>query len=111
MLCFSCKPKVEVNNPNRFTREIKPITTESITQDGMTGFKVNNKWGFYNENGEIVIQPKYDFIIAFQDGICPVSIGDKWGIIDKKGNYVYPLSDILDEELFKIYAELRKEMK
>ena len=53
----------------------------------------NGKWGLKNENGTIVIEPKYDDIASFSEGLVAVNIGKqglfgsggKWGFVNKKG--------------------------
>ena len=37
----------------------------------------NNKYGFVNSEGQIVIDLKYDFAMSFKDGISIVTIKDK----------------------------------
>lgn len=60
-------------------------------------FKTDNgKWGFKNEKGTVIIEPKYDDIASFSEGLVAVNIGKqglfgsggKWGFIDKAGNQV-----------------------
>ena len=63
----------------------------------LTKFKTDNgKWGFKNEKGTVIIEPKYDDIASFTEGLVAVNIGKqvllgsggKWGFIDKAGNQV-----------------------
>ncbi|MCS7150786.1 MAG: WG repeat-containing protein [Endomicrobia bacterium] len=49
-----------------------------------------NKWGFCDKNGNIVIDCKYDYADYFSEGLARVKLGDKWGYIDKSGKeYFY----------------------
>lgn len=58
--------------------------------DNRSAFKLNNKFGFIDTNGEIIIPPKYDEIRNFNDGekICQVKVNGKWGAININGEYI-----------------------
>lgn len=87
---------------------------------GLSRFVLNTRIGFHDEEGRIVIKPKYDWAAPFPDpdmahppelkpyaavcmGCAPERAiknsacnhtritGGKWGLIDKKGNEVVPL--------------------
>lgn len=49
-----------------------------------------NKYGFANENNEIVIPCKYDYVHNFNNGYACCEIKDKWGVIDSTGQTVIP---------------------
>jgi hypothetical protein len=50
-----------------------------------------NKCGFYNEKGEVVIPFIYNRVRPFSDGLALVSKKGKFGFIDKSGNLKIPL--------------------
>ncbi len=59
--------------------------------NGRIAVGLNGKYGFLNENLELVIPCIYDDVSTnykFEDGIVAVKIGDKWGGIDVNGNTV-----------------------
>ena len=74
-------------------------------KDGLFRIKENEKIGFANMNGEIVIKPQFDLALPFFDGYAAVCVGGqlilehemrfreggKWGFIDKSGRLVVPL--------------------
>jgi len=74
-------------------------------KDGLFRIKKNEKIGFANMNGEIVIMPKFDSAMPFSNGFSAVciggksvveyehtkNIGGKWGFINKSGKLVVPL--------------------
>jgi len=45
----------------------------------------NEKWGAYNEKGELVIKPQFDNLWHFYDGVANFSLNKKWGFVNKKG--------------------------
>lgn len=47
--------------------------------------KFDNKYGFLNISGYLVIPLVYDHASVFSEGLAAVSIGEKWGFIDIKG--------------------------
>jgi hypothetical protein len=46
---------------------------------------IDEKYGFNDKNGEIVIKPQFDWTFAFSEGLADVRIDEKYGYIDKKG--------------------------
>lgn len=48
----------------------------------------NKKYGFINKNGEMVIQPIYDYVLAFSEGLAKVEINGKCGFINRNGEMV-----------------------
>ncbi len=51
--------------------------------------KYNIKWGYINELGEWIIEPKFEMCRNFADcGLAPAQKQKKWGFIDKSGNFV-----------------------
>ncbi len=72
---------------------------ESVEKSSTTiPFSKNGKWGFKNKQ-EIVIDPKYDFVRAFDRDYARVCINNKWGLIDNKGNL---LSEIIYDNIHPI---------
>lgn len=52
--------------------------------------KSSKIWGYEDENGKIIIEPKYEQVSIFQEDLAGVMYKGKWGFIDKKGNEVIP---------------------
>lgn len=51
-------------------------------------YKSNEKWGFINQSGTIVIPAAFDGVDFFHEGIAVVSLNDKLGYINKSGNTI-----------------------
>ena len=54
---------------------------------GHAAFKQNDKYGFADSNADIVIEPQFDFVTAFDDLIV-VKANNQWGLIDSAGKPV-----------------------
>ena len=48
----------------------------------------NNKYGYIDINGKVVIDSSYDHAFGFSEDLAPVIIDGNYGYIDKKGNMV-----------------------
>lgn len=46
------------------------------------------KWGYYDQNGTIVVKAQYDMAMPFNGQYAKVRKGDKWGLIDQSGQEV-----------------------
>jgi hypothetical protein len=49
---------------------------------------VNQKWGFIDKTGAVVIPLIYDTAYSFSDGVAEVWLDGEWGFIDKTGSTV-----------------------
>lgn len=47
-----------------------------------------NKWGFMDTTGQIIIKPVYDDVSSFSEGYAAVNKNGKWGFIDRTGKVV-----------------------
>lgn len=48
------------------------------------------KYGFVNQNAEVVIEHQYDQVRPFREGRAAVKLNDKWGVIDTNGQVIVP---------------------
>jgi len=44
------------------------------------------KFGFYDHDGDVVIEPKYEDAKTFSEGLAPVKYNGKWGYVNRKGD-------------------------
>jgi hypothetical protein len=56
--------------------------------DGFAAVKYNEKWGYLNTAGQLVIPAKYDKVTRFNEGFASVQLGDKYFIVDKTGKEI-----------------------
>src|ERR1035441_2131987 len=54
----------------------------------MASIRVNNKWGYINTAGMIVVNPQFDAVTPFSGGLAVVSVSGPSGKINKQGKYV-----------------------
>jgi len=63
-------------------------TVLKIKPEILYPISVNDKWGFIDKTGKVVVEPRYDSIDEFNDGYVAVFQGSKMGFIDLTGNLV-----------------------
>src|SRR5439155_932208 len=90
--------KVVFTLPGEFDRP-HPVT------EGRAAFAGKDKWGYFDRQGKVVVEPKYDDVKKFSEGLAAVNLGaksagfprpdikrgGKWGFIDKTGRLVIPI--------------------
>jgi hypothetical protein len=52
--------------------------------------KKGGKEGFEDEDGHIMIEPRFDKVSYFEGGVAGIKMGEKHGAINAKGEYVLP---------------------
>ncbi|QZY57530.1 WG repeat-containing protein [Crassaminicella profunda] len=50
--------------------------------------KLDDKYGFINKEGKLIIKAEYDKVRSFSEGLAPVKINGRWGYIDKNGEKI-----------------------
>ncbi len=97
-------------------KELAELPYENIAPDEeneMFMFIDDNKlYGYLNEKGEVVVEPKYSKASTFKDGTAVVSPSDveeenkKWGVIDEDNKFIlepeYTSINYLGEGLFSV---------
>lgn len=75
--------------------EIKCDDIDGYSEDGLVAFCKDGKWGFADDDGEVVIKAQYEKAKSFSNGLAAVCKSGKWGFIDVEGRVVieYQFSD------------------
>lgn len=50
----------------------------------------NNKYGYKDEKGKVIVEPKFDLAYNFDEGMAAFRINGKYGYLDEKGREVVP---------------------
>ena len=66
------------------------IFTASYSQNLKCKMDFNDKFGFVDEKGKIVIPYKYEDALNFAEDLAAVKLNGKWGFIDKNDKIVIP---------------------
>ena len=56
---------------------------------------VGEYYGFIDSEGNIAIEPQFDYVDHFSDGICYAMIANRRGLINKEGDFIYEFPDSL----------------
>ncbi len=59
--------------------------------EGLFPIFVNDKWGYIDNTGKVVIESQFEGVHRFSGGLAVVEIQKKFGYIDKTGNIVIEL--------------------
>jgi len=68
---------------NEIYQDARPFSNE-----GYAAVKKNNKWGFIDSYGNLVIDYIYDDALSFGQHLAAVKVGEKWGYINIYGHIV-----------------------
>ena len=77
ILFNSCNSRIEV--PSLKIEIPDPLPVPVVQQ---------NKWGYINKAGEIIINPQFDGAGEFSEGVAGITISGKMGYIDKTGKII-----------------------
>jgi len=70
-------------------------------KEGLAAVLKDDKWGYINKEGKIVISLKYDETTGeFFEGKTGVKLGEKWGEINKRGKITIPIKESSDPDYF-----------
>lgn len=58
--------------------------------EDLAAVEINNKYGFVNRSGKLIIPVKYENATIFSEGLCGVKWNGKWGFINQRGEVIIP---------------------
>lgn len=65
--------------------------------EGMLPVCEGSRWGFFDAEGHLAIQPQFKWVRRFNEGLAGANVDGKWGFIDKTGEIVIaPAYDNID---------------
>ncbi len=63
---------------------------KSMSQQ-LTPFVADGKWGYRDQNDQIIVEPQYDMVYLFEEDMALVILNNKRGYLDKTGKLIIPL--------------------
>lgn len=95
---------------NKEGNEIK--NTEVYPNNVLFAQQRDNKWGFVNKDGDMVVEAKYDKVTEFNEfGFASVQKDGKWGAINTQGKEVveptYNLKDEIEPSFIGTYYQVK----
>jgi len=81
---------VTLSLPASVAATAAPSVTTTDEEVEYTIFSENDKYGYKDKNGRIIIPAKYDNAWWFSEGLAAVKINGKYGFIDKNDRLVIP---------------------
>ena len=67
---------------------INSNATENSKKIYLYPVEIDEKWGYINDRGTVVIEPAYEAAYKFSEGFGLVKINSRWGYINSKGETV-----------------------
>lgn len=101
------------NEKKYFNKEGKEIkNTEVYINNNLFAQQKDNKWGFADKNGNMVVEAKYDKVTEFNEyGFASVQRNGKWGAINTQGEEVvepvYNFKDELEPSFIGRYYQVK----
>ncbi|MGB7442053.1 MAG: WG repeat-containing protein [Coleofasciculaceae cyanobacterium] len=62
-----------------------PVSPSASSASKLWPLKLDKKWGYIDETGEMIIDPQFGWADGFSSGLASVRMSGKWGYIDSKG--------------------------
>ena len=67
------------------------VAAQTLVQPPLFPITLNQKDGYINDQGEVVIAPKFDKVSNFAEDLAAVYVNSMWGYIDRLGTVVIAL--------------------
>jgi hypothetical protein len=77
-----------INDKGKIVQPITFSVISDLESEGFIKFSKNERWGFMNTRGEIIINAKYDYVDFFTRGYAIVELNGKKGYINTKGDLI-----------------------
>lgn len=86
------------NETKYFDLDGNEAKTNEVFSNKLLASKNDNKWGFVNRNGDIVVNYKYDKVTEFNEyGFAGIMKDNKWGVIDEGGNIIIEPTYLIEQ--------------
>lgn len=83
IILMACNSSINTLNNKKSNKQniLYPYKTSNTSDKSI-------KYGYINDEGKVIVDPKYDYATQAEDGYYRVQIGSRWGMIDSNGNNV-----------------------
>lgn len=81
----------EARKPEEEKRQRPKAEKPKVEPDIYVKINKNDKWGFSDRSGKVMVEPVYDEVFSYKDDLCCVEKDDKFGFVDRKGEEVIPI--------------------
>ena len=73
-----------------FNKNGDKLTSQEVYKNNqLFSKKINNKWGFVDKNGNIIVQNEFDMVTDFNEyGYAGIKKDGKWGVINQEGTII-----------------------
>ena len=75
--------------------------------ESLAAVRVDEKWGFIDKTGHLLIPLQYDYAWNFKEDVAAVKQNGKWGFIDKAGQEFLPFLYDEADSFSKGFAEVK----
>ena len=73
------------------------VEASKLFERKLYAYKKDEKWGFADKDGQVIIEPQYDFVTEFNEyGFAGIKKDGKWGCININGEIVVEPEYIID---------------
>ena len=96
------------NQGNEVTTEVPLRTGELRIFEGLGIVQINDKYGFADQTGKVIIPPKYTNVNPFYYNKAVVSIDHQYGYIDRSGKMVIPMIYSNAQNFCEGFANVKK---
>ena len=73
------------------------LESSKLFEKELYAFESSGKWGFVDKDGQVVIEPTYEFVTEFNEyGFAGIKKGGKWGCINIDGEIVAEPEHIIE---------------
>lgn len=96
LLIFSLLPVMQAKASSSYAIEPKYERVQNFSE-GLAAVYANDRWGYVDKKGNVVIPLQYDYALPFHEGLAAVASNGYWGFINKAGEVaIKPQFEMID---------------
>jgi len=71
-----------------YSQPAAPFNPLNFKQRSFTHRRIGSQYRYIDKTGQLISQPRFDWVYPFVEGLAPVKMGYKWSYIDKSGKLI-----------------------